>query len=243
MCVMGSLSSAHSGPPTASTSKPLKNVFLAYTPGASKGQQTSFRPRWARNHLRNEIASTLVDFHLWPTNISGFTEIFANMSRHFYSLSALLILLSLGAPACRSQTPEAEESTSGSENEGDRNAHRDVTLTPENPGAGSCSLQQVYFGYDADELDASSRAAIQQAVECFRTQGLPARLHLTGATDPRGTEEYNIALGDRRAQSVRAYLVSLGIDGGRIAVTSVGEEMAQGSDEDSWARDRNVSAE
>ena len=85
--------------------------------------------------------------------------------------------------------------------------------------------------------------AIQEAVECYRTQGLPARLHLTGATDPRGTEEYNIALGDRRAQAVRAYLVSLGIDGGRIGVSSVGEEMAQGSDEAGWAQDRAVSAE
>ena len=160
------------------------------------------------------------------------------------SFAALLLTLAVGLPACRSQTPEEEESSSGSENDGDRNARRDVTLTPENGGSsGTCSLQQVYFGYDADELDSASRAAIQQAVECFRTQGLPARLHLTGATDPRGTEEYNIALGDRRAQAVRAYLVSLGIDGGRIAVTSVGEEMAQGSDEDSWARDRRVSAE
>ena len=165
------------------------------------------------------------------------------MPRHIYSLSALLILLSLGAPACRSQTPEEEETTSGGEDDGDRNARRDVTLTPENPGSGSCSLARVYFGYDADELDSSSRAAIQEAVECYRTQGLPARLHLTGATDPRGTEEYNIALGDRRAQAVRAYLVSLGIDGGRIGVTSVGEEMAEGSDEAGWARDRAVSAE
>ncbi|MCB9660045.1 MAG: OmpA family protein [Sandaracinaceae bacterium] len=149
----------------------------------------------------------------------------------------------MGAPACRSQTPEEEEATSGSENEGDPNARRDVTLTPENPGSGACSLARVYFGYDADELDAASRAAIQEAVECYRTQGLPARLHLTGATDPRGTEEYNIALGDRRAQAVRAYLVSLGIDGGRIGVSSVGEEMAQGSDEAGWAQDRAVSAE
>jgi peptidoglycan-associated lipoprotein len=63
-----------------------------------------------------------------------------------------------------------------------------------------------------------------------------------GVTDPRGTEEYNIALGDRRAQAVRAYLVSLGIEQARIAVTSVGEEMAQGSDESGWAQDRSVSA-
>ena len=65
-------------------------------------------------------------------------------------------------------------------------------------------------------------------------------LLLTGAADPRGTEEYNIALGERRGQSVRSYLVSLGMNSGRISVTSVGEEMATGSDEAGWARDRNV---
>jgi peptidoglycan-associated lipoprotein len=160
-------------------------------------------------------------------------------------LPLFLLAITVALPACRnSQTPEEEEDTSGSEDTGSRDASRDVTLTPETtpPTAERCSLSRVYFGFDADELDDASRTAIQQAVECFRTRGLPARLQLTGATDPRGTEEYNIALGDRRAQAVRAYMVSLGIEQARIAVTSVGEEMASGSDESGWARDRSVSA-
>lgn len=167
--------------------------------------------------------------------------------QHRHSLLPLFLLsAALVLPACRSsQTPEEEEEdTSGSEDTSSRDASRDVTLTPENsdPTAEACSLSRVYFGFDADELDSASRAAIQQAVDCYRTRGVPARLHLTGATDPRGTEEYNIALGDRRAQAVRAYLVSLGIEQARIAVTSVGEEMAQGTDESGWAQDRAVSA-
>ena len=115
-------------------------------------------------------------------------------------LSAALFILTiaLGIPACNKGTTEMTEDTSGGE--GDPNASRDVTLRADGSGSGSCSLEQVYFGFDSDELDASSRAAIQRAVDCYRNQGLPARLHLTGATDPRGTEEYNIALGDRRAQ-------------------------------------------
>ncbi|MGB8332229.1 MAG: OmpA family protein [Polyangiales bacterium] len=104
----------------------------------------------------------------------------------------------------------------------------------------ACVLETVYFAFDSSELDSSARAAIQSAVECYRNQNPNVRILLTGACDPRGTEEYNIALGDRRAKSVRSYMSSLGMATGQISVTSVGEEMATGTDEASWARDRNV---
>ena len=106
----------------------------------------------------------------------------------------------------------------------------------------SCELQTVYFAFDSAELDGTARASIQEAVECFRGQGLQDGLMLTGACDPRGTEEYNIALGERRASAVRDYMRSLGLNPSRVSITSVGEEMATGTDEASWARDRNVTA-
>ena len=103
-----------------------------------------------------------------------------------------------------------------------------------------CAFETVYFEFDSSDLDGSSRASIQEAVECYRRQSPDVGLLLTGAADPRGTEEYNIALGERRGQSVRSYLVSLGMNSGQVSVTSVGEEMATGTDEAGWARDRNV---
>jgi peptidoglycan-associated lipoprotein len=106
-----------------------------------------------------------------------------------------------------------------------------------------CKLETVYFAFDSAELDATARATIQDAVECFRAQNPDVSLLLTGACDPRGTEEYNIALGERRANAVRSYMNSLGLDANhQISVISVGEEMATGTDEASWAKDRNVSA-
>ncbi|MCB9596639.1 MAG: OmpA family protein [Sandaracinaceae bacterium] len=163
----------------------------------------------------------------------------------------VVITLALAFTAgCNDDDDARADDTSGGES-GDAqtgptptSVQRHVDLTPANGGGGGghCSLSTIYFTYDAAELDAASRAAIQEAVECFRTQGAPTRLHLTGATDPRGTEEYNVALGERRAQAVSRYLTSLGVDAGRVAVHSMGEEAAEGTDEQGWARDRNVTA-
>ena len=162
------------------------------------------------------------------------------MKRHLHSslvtlLSvSLLIALSVG---CKKDAEEPEpEPTVG---------YEEPAPEPEievQPVAEPCVLETVYFAFDSAELDSSARAALQAAVECYRGQADPGlSLLLTGACDPRGTEEYNIALGERRAASVRSYLVSLGLDGSRISITSVGEEMATGTDEAGWARDRNVS--
>ena len=152
------------------------------------------------------------------------------MKRHLNSSLTVLVCLTLFATisiGCKKDAEEPEtEETAGSE-------------IPE-PVEQPCVVETVYFAFDSAELDSSSRAALQEAVECFRGQGSGASLLLSGAADPRGTEEYNIALGERRAQAVRSYLTSLGLDGNSISTTSVGEEMATGTDEAGWARDRNV---
>jgi len=63
---------------------------------------------------------------------------------------------------------------------------------------------------------------------------------VTGYTDSRGTEEYNLALGDRRARAVIDYMGDLGADRSRLTSSSMGEEMAQGESEASWRLDRKV---
>jgi peptidoglycan-associated lipoprotein len=103
----------------------------------------------------------------------------------------------------------------------------------------SCTLSSVYFAYDSSELDASARSTLQANAECIQQRNLVG-VRLTGHTDPRGTEEYNLALGDRRAQQVKSYLGNLGIDAARVTTASMGEEMASGEDEAGWARDRRV---
>ncbi len=163
------------------------------------------------------------------------------MKRHLNSFLTVAVGLTLVATAltgCKKDAEEPEpEVTTGSEMP---EPEPEIAVEPsEEP----CVVETVYFAFDSSDLDSSARAALQTAVECYRGQPDPGlSLLLTGAADPRGTEEYNIALGERRAQAVRSYLISLGLDGSRISTTSVGEEMATGTDEAGWARDRNVSA-
>ena len=102
-----------------------------------------------------------------------------------------------------------------------------------------CALQDVYFEYDSSNLDPGARELVAQNARCMRERGY-AYVQLTGHTDPRGTEEYNLALGDRRAQAVRSYLLNLGLDAAELGTSSMGEEMAQGESVDNFNGDRRV---
>jgi len=117
-----------------------------------------------------------------------------------------------------------------------RRAHLDTSF--EAGGAGQCELAPLYFDYDSSVLSDQAREQLSRNAQCARQRGARG-LHLTGMTDQRGTEEYNLALGERRAQAAASYLRSLGT-GGEITSSSVGEELATGADETGWARDRRV---
>ena len=102
----------------------------------------------------------------------------------------------------------------------------------------ACELTPVYFDYDSSTLSDSARDQLSRNASCLRERRSRGA-QLTGLTDPRGTEEYNLALGERRAQAAQQYLKSLGAEGD-LNASSMGEEMASGADESGWARDRRV---
>ena len=107
------------------------------------------------------------------------------------------------------------------------------------PAPTGCRIEAVYFDFESSDLSGGTRDQLQSIANCVRERHV-AHLQIVGNTDPRGTEEYNLALGDRRARSVRDYLVSLGVNRAALGVTSQGEEMAHGTEESSWARDRRT---
>ena len=102
-------------------------------------------------------------------------------------------------------------------------------------------FQPVFFQLDQDQIDSAGQAALQANAEILRTY--PAwTVTIEGHCDERGTPEYNIALGERRALAARDYLVSLGIDPGRLRTVSYGNEFPfdPGSTEEAYANNRRA---
>ena len=106
---------------------------------------------------------------------------------------------------------------------------------------GGCEIKAVYFGFDESTLSADARQALTQDWQCLQKSPWK-RLVLTGHTDERGTTEYNLALGARRAEAVKRYLAGLGAEEPKLRTLSYGKERPadNGHDEAAWARDRRV---
>ncbi len=111
----------------------------------------------------------------------------------------------------------------------------------EAPAGPPCQLETVYFGFNLSSLDKTGMDALSRNASCLKKTG--RNIDLVGHADPRGTTEYNMALSDRRAQSVRDYLRRAGIDSARLKPVPRGNLDAVGTDEASWAKDRRVDAE
>jgi peptidoglycan-associated lipoprotein len=106
----------------------------------------------------------------------------------------------------------------------------------------SCNLDPVYFGFDQFTVAPEAGEQLTKGAECLKAEG-ERGIYVVGHTDPRGTEEYNIALSERRARAVADYLSRLGIDPARLQVVPKGESEAQGTDEGSYEKDRRVDFE
>lgn len=107
------------------------------------------------------------------------------------------------------------------------------------------NVQPIYFDYDKAELLPQSREKLRRAAQWLtEAPNRSILFRIEGNCDPRGTEEYNIGLGERRAQAAKEFLASLGVDASRISTVSYGKERASGTSEGSpevrpsWAHDR-----
>ncbi len=102
-------------------------------------------------------------------------------------------------------------------------------------------LRPVFFAYDSDALDETARTTMSANADVLRKYGTWI-VTVEGHCDERGTAEYNLALGDRRAEAVKNYMVSLGIPASRLKTVSYGSEFpfAPGHDEKSWSQNRRA---
>jgi peptidoglycan-associated lipoprotein len=99
----------------------------------------------------------------------------------------------------------------------------------------------IHFATDSSDVDGEARSILTKQAAWLQ-KNPNVRVTVEGHCDERGTREYNLALGDRRANSAKNFLVSAGVSAARISVISYGKErpVATGSDEDAWAQNRRA---
>ena len=101
-------------------------------------------------------------------------------------------------------------------------------------------LESVYFDYDRWELREDARLTLKENAKKIQSNSSGERLVIEGHCDERGSQEYNLALGERRAANVARYLEDLGVPGSRMQTVSFGEERpaVRGHDESAWRLNR-----
>ncbi|HBA88978.1 MAG TPA: peptidoglycan-associated lipoprotein Pal [Geobacter sp.] len=126
---------------------------------------------------------------------------------------------------------------------------REPAVAQEAPKAGQAAkapaaelqaeLQKIYFNFDSADLSEESRGVLSKNADYLSKQP-SVKVRIEGNCDERGSDDYNMALGERRAKAAKDYLVNLGIASDRLATISYGEEkpVDQGHDEAAWAQNR-----
>ena len=111
----------------------------------------------------------------------------------------------------------------------------------ETAGAREVLTEIIFFQYDSDEIggEAEQKLRLKAAVLAANPS---VRLRIEGHADQRGSTEYNLALAQRRAEAVRAFLANYGVDPDRFTTVSFGKErpLVEGEDEEAWARNRRA---
>jgi peptidoglycan-associated lipoprotein len=116
-----------------------------------------------------------------------------------------------------------------------------TTPAPTTNPSSSLDLQPAFFDLDSDALREDARAALDKDARALR-ENATVSVTIEGHCDERGTAEYNQALGERRAQAAKDYLVAAGIAESRLKVVSYGKErpFSEGHDESSWQQNRRA---
>lgn len=178
-----------------------------------------------------------------------------NMNKFKY-LALPLLAASLVITGCANRKPtaniEAGNTPNGSTTVNTDGLSEDAALNAQNlNGASSKGVtvankaflakRVVHFDYDSSDLSNDDYQTLQAHAQ-FLMANANSRLALTGHTDERGTREYNMALGERRAKAVQSYLVTNGVNAGQLEAVSYGKEMPinPGHNEAAWKENRRV---
>jgi peptidoglycan-associated lipoprotein len=149
-------------------------------------------------------------------------------------LAIVTLMITPGAVGCKKKGPTAVESTGGRVTGDEGMSAREAAIRE-----AQSQLMTVYFDYDSYTLRPDAQATLRTNAGVIEKYP-DVRVQIQGHCDERGSEEYNLALGDRRARAIMDYLVNLGIAPDRLSTITFGEErpVDPGHDEVAWSKNR-----
>ncbi len=167
-------------------------------------------------------------------------------------LNLVLLLAATSAVACASKQKPAETATAQAEPT-QQNGAPQSTANDDAASTGNlnisdeirraCGIPETspFFAYNSAHLRGKDHPVLGQLAKCFSSGPLKGRtLGLVGHADPRGEHEFNLVLGERRADRVKGFLTTKGLSKAKVQTSSRGMMDAKGSDESGWAKDRRV---
>jgi len=165
-------------------------------------------------------------------------------------LGLVLAGLSVLTGGCSAMAPEEEEAEITPQGEGGLPADEDVLPeaeasepgeSPAAPGPAAKDLGTIYFPFDSSVLTANSSRTLRENAKWLK-ENPGVSVQIEGHCDERGTTEYNLGLGERRANAARKALAKAGVDAKRISIISWGEERPaeMGHNEGAWAKNRRA---
>ena len=164
-------------------------------------------------------------------------------------LMSVLLAFGLSVGCAKKSTPSSASSkgsnsdTSSSGTNGSKNGTSTDDVSSKNGadlGIDTSKLPGIYFDYDQSSVNDDGRSKLQTIATALK--GKKIKVTVEGHCDERGSNEYNLALGERRSQSVKSYLQKLGVSSDRVAAISYGEERpsVNSSEESGWSKNRRA---
>ncbi len=150
------------------------------------------------------------------------------------SVAAVVAAVGFAAVGCTDDKKKTSEAVSGG-------GSGEPASPTESKTVGGVTVSPVYFSFDDYTVNAASQTQLTQMAEQMKANKGTV-IQVEGHCDERGSIEYNLALGERRAQAVKNFLTNLGVEAARLSTISYGEERpaSEGHDEASWQKNRRA---
>lgn len=163
------------------------------------------------------------------------------MSKKLMILGILTLALGLLATGCKKRVPPQETYTQPTTSDTSSATDASTTTNSFDTDLTKLQLEDIHYEFDSSELRTAAREILKGTAQ-YLSENPTMTLIVEGHCDERGTTEYNLALGQRRAEAAKRYLISLGVSDRRLKTVSYGEERpaVMGHDEEAWWQNRRA---